>query len=198
MFDIKNYVNQGFVLEAAKESPIRLCGFIVYSRKNPHVGMLLRDMDYWKELDAISGVNWPIFAIRPIVQNRPYTSRDAMNDEADEENVRMCLDMKSEELPCFVCFMWDDQGKLKKISHKIDDRTLETTHTDLRQMVTLVADVVKEIRPEYLQTENVFRNVEQAIESYNTTTRIRSIVKNSSWMIEMFYKLISWAATMRV
>lgn len=46
MFDIKDYVDKGFVLEAAKESPIRLCGFIVYSRKNPHLSQLLRDIDY--------------------------------------------------------------------------------------------------------------------------------------------------------
>ena len=112
MFDIKDYVDKGFVLEAAKESPIRLCGFIVYSRKNPHLSQLLRDIDYWKELDAISGVNWPIFAIRPVAQKGPYTRQDALRDEADEEIVRMCLDIKNEELPCFVCFMWNDEGEL--------------------------------------------------------------------------------------
>ena len=190
MFDIKDYVDKGFVLEAAKESPIRLCGFIVYSRKNPHVSMALRDIDYWKELDAISGVNWPIFAIRPVAPKSSYTRHDAMRDDADEEIVRMCLDMNNEELPCFVCFMWNDDGELEKVSHKIDDKTSESTHNDLREIVTRVADVINDIKPEYYQSENVFRNVVNAVESYNTTSKISHYVKNSKWMIEMFGKLI--------
>ena len=97
---------------------------------------LLRDMDYRKEWDAISGVNWPIFAIRPVANQNAYTRHDARKDEADEEVVRMCLDLDNDEFPCFVCFMRDGQGNLRKISHKIDDKLVETTHTNLRELVS--------------------------------------------------------------
>jgi hypothetical protein len=166
-----------------------LCGFIVYSRKNPHVSQLLRDIDYWMELDAISGVNWPIFAVRPVAQRHPYTRSAARIDEVDEESVRMCLDLEDEELPCFVCFMWDDKGNLRKISHKIDDRSIETTHTDLRELVTRVSRVITDIHEEYMQSENVFRNVKEEVESYNAQTRFKSIVKGTVWMIDMFNRL---------
>ena len=189
MFDIKNCVDRAFILEAAKESPVRLCGFIVYSRKNPHVSQLLRDMDYWRELDAISGVNWPIFAVRPVSQQNTYTRQDARKDEVEEDTVRMCLGLEDEELPCFVCFMWDNQGDLRKISHKIDDRSVETTHADLRELVSRVAHVITDICDEYRQSESVFRNVKVEVESYNAQTKFKSVVKDVLGMIDMFNRL---------
>jgi len=189
MFDIKGCVDRAFILEASKESPVRMCGFIVYSRKNPHVSQLLRDIDYWRELDAISGVNWPIFSIRPVAQKRTYTRNDARIDEADEARVRMCLDIEDEELPCFVCFMWDDQGNLRKISHKIDDRSLATTHADLKELVTRVSRVITDIQEDYIQSENVFRNVKVEVEAYNAQTKFKSVVRDAGWMIDMFNRL---------
>lgn len=191
MFDIGEYIEGKILFEIAKDSPVRLCGFIVYSRKHPHVAKVLRDEDYWRELDAISGVNWPIFAIRPISPDGYYTRRDAMQYEANEDAVRACLEMGDSELPCFVCFIWDDQGNLKKISHRIDDRTLETTHTDLRNLVTRVADAINAIKPEYAQSENVFRNVKETVEAYNTQTRFISIAESASWLLDMLRKLMS-------
>lgn len=190
MFDIGEYIEGKILFEIAKESPVRLCGFIVYSRKHPLVAKVLRDEDYWRELDAISGVNWPIFAIRPVSPNGYYTRRDAMQYEANENAVRTCLEMEDSELPCFVCFIWDDQGNLKKISHKIDDRTLETTHEDLRNLVTRVADAINAIQPEYAQSENVFRNVKNTVEAYNAQTRFMSIAESASWLLNMLRKLI--------
>ena len=190
MFDIGEYIEGKILFEIAKESPVRLCGFIVYSRKHPHVAKVLHDEDYWRELDAISGVNWPIFAIRPVSPNGYYTRRDAMQYEANENAVRTCLEMEDSELPCFVCFIWDDQGNLKKISHKIDDRTLETTHEDLRNLVTRVADAINAIQPEYAQSENVFRNVKNTVEAYNAQTRFMSIAESASWLLNMLRKLI--------
>lgn len=190
MFDIGEYIEGKILFEIAKESPVRLCGFIVYSRKHPHVAKVLRDEDYWRELDAISGVNWPIFAIRPVSPNGYYTRRDAMQYEANENAVRACLEMEDSELPCFVCFIWDDQSNLKKISHRIDDRTLETTHADLRNLVTRVADAINAIQPEYAQSENVFRNVKDTIEAYNAQTRFFSVINSASRLLDMLRKLI--------
>lgn len=190
MFDIREYIEGEILFEVAKESPVRLCGFIVYSRKHPHVAKVLRDEDYWWELDAISGVNWPIFAIRPVNPQGYYTRKDAMTDEADENAVCACLEMEDYEMPCFVCFIWDDQGNLKKISHRINDRTLETTHTDLRNLVTQVAGAINAIKPEYAQSENVFRNVKETVEAYNTQTRFMSIAESASWLIDMLGKLM--------
>jgi hypothetical protein len=193
MFDIREYVEGEILFEVAKESPVRLCGFVVYSRKHPHVSKVLRDEDYWRELDAISGVNWPIFAIRPVSPTGYYTRNESMNDEANETAVRMCLDIEENELPCFVCFIWDDKGELRKITHKIDDRTMATTHTDLRNLVTRVADAINAIKPEYAQSENVFRNVKETVEAYNTQTTFRSAMNSASWLIDMLRKLTKFA-----
>lgn len=189
MFDIKDCVDRAFIFEAAKESPVRLCGFIVYSRKNPHVSQLLRDMDYWRELDALSGVNWPIFAVRPVSHQNVYTRQDARKDEAEEEVVRMCLDLEDEELPCFVCFIWDDHGNLRKISHRIDDKSVAATHDDLRELVTRISRVITDIHEEYMKSENVFRNVKIEVESYNAQNKFKSVVEGAAWMIDMFNRL---------
>ena len=113
-----------------------------------------------------------------------------MTDKANENAVRACLEMEDSELPSFVCFIWDDQGNLKKISHEIDARTLETTHTDLRNIVTRVADAINAIKPEYAQSENVFRNVKETVEAYNTKTRFMSIAESASWLFDMLGKLM--------
>lgn len=36
----------------------RIYGFILYTDCNPYVAKVLRDNDFWKALDSISGNNW--------------------------------------------------------------------------------------------------------------------------------------------
>ena len=44
----------------------RIYGFIMYTRKHSYIVKVLRDNDFWNELDEISGANWPIFSIKPL------------------------------------------------------------------------------------------------------------------------------------
>lgn len=64
----------GLIRETAKESRSRICGFIMYTKADAFVAKVLKDDDYWDSLDAISGPNWPIFAVRPLCSRRKIFS----------------------------------------------------------------------------------------------------------------------------
>jgi hypothetical protein len=70
---------------------------------------------------------------------------------------------------------------------------MATTHTDLRNLVTRVADAINAIKPEYAQSENVFRNVKETVEAYNTQTTFRSAMNSASWLLDMLRKLTKFA-----
>ena len=57
----------------------RIFGFILYTEKDPYVAKVLRDEDFWKSLDGISGDNWPIFAVRPMEKGYYQYSGDGKN-----------------------------------------------------------------------------------------------------------------------
>ena len=50
----------------------RIYGFILYGKEHHYVARALRDEDFWNCLDNISGINWPIFAVRPFNPNERW------------------------------------------------------------------------------------------------------------------------------
>ena len=68
MVSIKNDCGLSDVKDLVECSPnlSRIYGFILYTEQDPYVAKVLRDDDFWKSLDSISGANWPIFAARPL------------------------------------------------------------------------------------------------------------------------------------
>ena len=50
-----------------KESTfVKVFGAIIYSDRHLHIKKLLRDEDYWRAFDEISGQRWAVFAARAI------------------------------------------------------------------------------------------------------------------------------------
>lgn len=67
--NLKENIEFGIIKDLTGVSASRICGFIVYSLKHANVAKVVRDEDYWNELNAISGPNWPIFCVRPLYEN---------------------------------------------------------------------------------------------------------------------------------
>lgn len=178
MFDFQKDCGLQVIKELVKGDTniSRIYGFILYSEKDPYVAKVLRDEDFWKSLDAISGANWPIFAARPLQKGFFTTKGFTPNgigmliqtwDEPIVNNT--VLDyfglQDSRDLPLFVAFMWDDNDNLNQVSIHINGNSVDSAYSSLKEIVTVISNVEAAILPEYKGTVNVFRNVNTAIEA---------------------------------
>ena len=178
MFDFQKDCGLQMIKELVKGDTniSRIYGFILYSEKDPYVAKVLRDEDFWKSLDAISGANWPIFAARPLQKGFFTTKGFTPNgigmliqtwDEPIVNNT--VLDyfglQDSRDLPLFVAFMWDDNDNLNQVSIHINGNSVDSAYSSLKEIVTVISNVEAAILPEYKGTVNVFRNVKTAIEA---------------------------------
>lgn len=178
MFDFQKDCGLQVIKELVKGDTniSRIYGFILYSEKDPYVAKVLRDEDFWKSLDAISGANWPIFAARPLQKGFFTTKGFTPNgigmliqtwDEPIVNNT--VLDyfglQDSRDFPLFVAFMWDDNDNLNQVSIHINGNSVDSAYSSLKDIVTVISNVEAAILPEYKGTVNVFRNVKTAIEA---------------------------------
>ena len=184
-------------------SPSRIYGFIVYTRAHSYIAKVLRDEDFWYELDEISGPNWPIFAVRPLEQGcykMPSCSRKSksniccsMNEVWYEPNENkkvlewFALD-KSEDLPCMVIFSWNDNDKLERFVWKLSNDSLDNAFNLIREVVKIVTETESYILPKYKKSISVYRNVRNSLDaklarrgflrSIEKITKIKEMIKS--------------------
>lgn len=178
----------------------RIYGFILYTVQDPYVAKVLRDDDFWKSLDSISGANWPIFAVRPLQKGRSKYPGSHNGEISfmipiwDEPSVNLPILTEfgfadSKLLPVFVAFMWDDEDKLNAVTIPIRGNDIDTTYQSIREIVTTIAAVEREILPEYKGTVNVFREVKSALDGLNFKYKAQSfgrITKRIKELLELF------------
>ena len=68
MFPIEKEFGLKELRRQCDHSTSRIFGFIMYTRRHSYIKKVLEDVDFWNELDEISGSRWPIFAVRPLAQ----------------------------------------------------------------------------------------------------------------------------------
>ncbi len=149
----------------------RIYGFILYTEKDPYVAKVLRDEDFWNALDSISGVNWPIFAVRPLVKGHyglpSYMKSSCVHymvptwDEP-HKNMPVINDFglkDTEKLPLFVAFMWDDNDELNQVAIPITGNDVDTVFHSIEEIVKVITKAEASVLPQYKRTVNVFRNI---------------------------------------
>lgn len=170
-----------FVLLKKKclESPMRIYGFIVYTRAHSYITKVLRDEDFWNELDEISGPNWPIFATRPLEQGSysfTKTSKSKSNfccsmsaiwhEPNENKKVLEWFSIKkSEDLPCMVIFTWNDNDKLERFIWKLSNESENKAFNSIREVVNSVTQATHYILPEYRKSYSVYRNVLETLDA---------------------------------
>ena len=181
MFDFQKNCGLQIVKDLVKddESLSRVYGFILYTEKNPYVAKVLRDEDFWDALDCISGSNWPIFSVRPLRKgqyNNPTSDGNYISYMMPTWNEPMCNIpvlhdfglKKSEDLPLFVVFMWDDNDELREIAIPIRGNDVDSVYHSIEDK----------------RTVNVFRNVAVALDALNFKYSIISKGKHLSRVAE--------------
>jgi hypothetical protein len=174
------YPNKKFDIAAVKKvaenSTSRIYGMILYTRKDAYVIKVLKDEDFWNSFDEISGPNWPIFTTEPLTRGH-YTISNTSSDSISfmvqkwqEPNINWdILDTfglsSSEDLPCFVAFMWDDNDNLHEAIMPIRGRGLEETYNSIKNIIEVISKAEEQILDEYKQSESVFREVKSNLEA---------------------------------
>ena len=161
----------------------RICGLILYTEKNPYVKKVLRDDDFWKSFDCLSGNNWPVFAVQPLKSGQ-VADTDLCSDTSymakiwnEKENMPILkdLEIKDSQLPLFIAFMWDNKNELKSVSIPIHGRNVDEVYHSIADIVKTIAKTVLDIFPENKGTENVFRNVKSALEALKFEYNVKNI-----------------------
>lgn len=153
----------------------RICGIILYNRNNPHVVRAIRDSDNWNALNDISGSNWPIFSVYPGKEqaefNHSFSDRHEymvpLSTLSVNDNNQFCcqFNVSISDLPCFVVFIFDDNGNVKSYKRKISGQNSETVFNNIQSIVKRISEVESRIFEENKQSESVFREVVESLKS---------------------------------
>ena len=206
MFPFEERCGLQLVKELVSDDPnlSRIYGFILYTDKDPYVAKVLADSFFWKSLDAISGCNWPIFAVRPLkrgsykTKNSNPSTISMLVQTWDEprENIPILKDfgMKdSDSLPLFIAFMWDDNDELQQLSVPIEGSDIDSTYRYIESIVKTISSVENSILPDFKRTVNVFRNVSlelNALMLRNTIKKRGKLFRDIADFFSMFLKKV--------
>ena len=166
----------------------RIYGFILYTDKDVHVRKMLADKLYWEDLDKKSGARWPIFTVRQLTKGHevltpsssegvnfimkkwyePATNMDVLNDFEIES---------TEDLPCFVAFIWDNNETIQSVSVRIDGRSDSEVYNKVEEVVSLITRAENAVLPQYRQNVELFRNVKAELDGLNFRYKAKTITK---------------------
>lgn len=202
MIELKQEMGITQIRKICEQTPSRIFGFIMYTKKHAYITKVLRDNDFWGELDEISGANWPIFSVKPLHDGGyeyPRTNGNFLqmmipiwkepNENRKFLNV-FSLD-ESKDLPCFVIFIWKDNDEIEQIIWKLSNKNTEEAFDSIREIVNIISETEELILPEYKRTENVFRNVKSNIKGQIAKQRLIKNVRSLLTLKELFTSLYS-------
>lgn len=186
-------------LVSGEKNLSRIYGFILYTKKDDYVIEALNKQPFWDALDSISGDNWPIFAVRPLLPGKwktyggggrnsiGFMVREYVEPESNKSILEEFNLKDGSELPLFVAFMWDNEDKINQIAVPIDDRDETSVRHSLKTIVNTITEVERRIAPEYKQTDAVFREVKLALEAQQFQPKFwkiaKTVVKGLVWFL---------------
>lgn len=202
MFTLKDKYGIEDIKQVCDNSTSKIYSFIMYTQRHSYIIKVLRDDDFWNELDEISGANWPIFSVKPrkevqysrvcnnglgnLSSTRDTPLYQMMTITGSEPNYnREFLKLFSldelNDLPCFVTFIWRNEHEIEQVIWKLSNKNEEEAFDSIREVVEIISRTESEILPEYKKNNEVFRNVKSAIEATifkQKIIRSRNIIKN--------------------
>ena len=208
--EMKEISKEDFDLKLLKglceESVSRIYGFILFTRRHANVVNFLQNPNYWNCLDDISGPNWPIFSVRPLMQGNlqfkgsgPKGTTGMMISEWHEPNAnRKVLDFfnlkESSDLPCFIGFIWDDRGQLQQFEWKIEESSIDKVYESLKKIVGLISDAEASVSDELKSTELLWEYVIAAINKEKSLAHMVKIKLASSQAVQLLGSAASVAS----
>lgn len=200
MFPIEKEFGLKELRRKCGDATSRIFGFIMYTRSHSYIAKILRDVDFWNELDEVSGPRWPIFAVRPLEQGRydvpeqsvPGVFQMMIPTWVEPNENRKYLDVfsldESRDLPCFIVFIWNDDGELEQITYPLSNGTLEEAFDSIREVVMVISETERRIRPAFRKTDRVFRNAVADLKSHFVRKKITRSFKYFPYIYDFLSK----------
>lgn len=171
------------------EDSLNVFGLILFTNEHPHIIKVLRDDDYWRQFDSLSGECFTVFSARP-AQGR-YQSRAESHgtlgkmrmvwqepSENEELLTTFGLD-NTKDLPAFLVFARLQNDEVAQCSLSLTDLSEEAAHQRLKEVIAILADAANRIAEEYrMNTEDVFNAFSQQIREFKQR--------------EVLFKAIKW------
>lgn len=178
----------------------RIFGFIMYTRRHSYIVKTLEDAAFWNELDEISGPRWPIFAVKPLASGRyriPYSSMPGsfqmmVQTWVEPNENRKFLEVfsleESQDLPCLVVFIWNEDDEIEQIVCKLSNRNLEEAFDSIREVVTVISEAEQQILPAYKKTTSLFENVKADMRAHFFHKKITRFAKHLPLLYDFITK----------
>jgi hypothetical protein len=181
-------------IEAFEEDPsvVKVFGAIIYSDRHPYIKKVLKDNDYWRALDEISGQRWAVFSARAteghveIKGGGPPGSLSMLVSVWVEprENRKLIeyLQIDSTQKPVFVIFTRLKTGEILKSILYLDDSSLENAYKRLGQIIGDLTSAVEKIDSENIKdVETVFNAINMTAESIRDWDTVRNVFDIYQW-----------------
>jgi hypothetical protein len=161
-----------------------LFGIILYTDADPVWVKLLRDWDYWKALDDMSGPRWWIFATRArsgrtlILDNNRQLKRSIIPVWKEPKENLDLLELfnigTSRDLPVLGIFVLGTDSEINQIGLPLSGDTVESAYVDLRSHILVITDALERI-PETDRTSPaaVLLYVERALGQVSRRTSLQ-------------------------
>lgn len=176
-----------------KPSIVKVFGAIVYSDRHPHIKKVLKDKDYWRALDEISGRRWAVFAARVVEGHTEIRGGGGRPDMVSmmirvwvepTENKKLIeyLQIESTEKPVFVIFTRLKTGKILKSVLSLDDSSSENAYNRLNKVIRDLTSAVEMIDSENIEDyESVFNAVDMTAREIRNLDTVRKLFGLYQW-----------------
>ncbi len=179
------------------ENLSRIYGFILYTDADGIIANALTREAYWKSLNSISGPRWPIFTVRQLEKGHEtysgggngYFSMMVHKWYEPPTNMNVLNDFEigsTEDLPCFVAFMWDDNDQLHSVRVKIEGRTEPEVYNNIKEIVLAINRAESAVEPQYKRNIELFRNVESELKGLKFRYKAKIVYKTAQLFKEFF------------
>ena len=179
-------------LEADPEI-VKVFAVILYSDRHPYIKKVLRDEDYWKALDEISGSRWTIFSARAIEGRREIrgagppgtlsTMLQVWVEPAENKELLLALGLSSTEDPTLVIFTRLQNGQILKSVIPLDDSSVESAYKRLIQVITQLTKAIENIQKENIEDyQSVFNGVNMTAERIRNIDTLKDIFAAYQWL----------------
>jgi hypothetical protein len=179
----------------ADREQIVALGLILYTDKHPHIKRVLRDEDYWKALDEISGRKWTVLAARAVAGQyimpapRPGTlsmMRMIWREPAENKTLLQSFGLDStDSLPLFVLFTPLSDGKLLQTKVRLEESSEQAAYDRLKNVVSSFTDAVDKIDMQYRSNyEAVFNALDLAASDIKVLDFLKSTLSFYLWVKE--------------
>jgi hypothetical protein len=169
-------------------------GLVLFTDAHPHLVKVLNDDHYWRAFDQVSGGRWVMFSAKPHAGRRDVRSPQRGNMgllvpvwHEPKENEALLKEFQlssTEDLPLLLVFARDqDTGEMLKVTMDLDDSSIESAYSSLREAVALVTKVVEGTDRRYrFNAREIHRLVESSVSSAREVAYFRSTLDWLTWV----------------